>query len=69
MLQVNNPYANLNIPAHGGRDRHLALNVNNLQQIQTTLEKKNIPYTASESGRKAVFFRDPDNNVLELIES
>jgi len=69
MLQVDNPYANLNTPTHGGRDRHLALNINNLEQIKTILEKKNIPYTASKSGRKAVFFRDPDNNVLELIES
>ena len=68
MLQVDNPYAASVIPDHGGRDRHLALNISNLQQIQTILEHLNIPYTSSKSGRKALFFRDPDNNVLELIE-
>lgn len=32
------------------------------------LEKAGIQYTKSMSGRPAVFFRDPDQNVLEIAE-
>jgi glyoxylase I family protein len=69
MLQVNKPYAKHTIPEHGGKDRHLALNVTNLQEIRNTLEQMKIQYSSSKSGRHALFFRDPDNNVLELIEN
>jgi len=68
MLQVDNPYAKAMIPEHGGRDRHLALNITDLQKVIDTLEHMNVHYTVSKSGRNAIFFRDPDDNVLELIE-
>ena len=32
------------------------------------LEKAGVQYTKSMSGRPAVFFRDPDTNVLEIAE-
>ena len=28
-----------------------------------------IKYTASQSGRPAIFFRDPDENTLEVVET
>ena len=68
LMLVDNPYLSASIPEYGGRDRHLALNVDNLQVIQSTLEAMNIDYSSSKSGRKALFFKDPDNNVLELKE-
>jgi glyoxylase I family protein len=68
MMQVDNPYISVRTPEHGGRDRHLALNVDNLQEIKSVLEKMKVNYRSSQSGRKALFFKDPDNNVLELKE-
>ncbi|MFK5895136.1 MAG: VOC family protein [Pseudomonadota bacterium] len=68
LLQVDNPYTFVSIPEHGGRDRHLALNVDNLREIELILTKMQIAYSTSKSGRKALFCKDPDNNVLELIQ-
>ncbi len=55
-------------PAHGGRDRHLALMVTDMAQLITQLEQASISYTLSQSGRRALFCRDPDQNALEFIE-
>lgn len=55
-------------PEHGGRDRHACLGVASIQPIQQRLEAAGVPYTASKSGRAAIFFRDPDQNVLECVE-
>jgi Tol biopolymer transport system component len=30
--------------------------------------EQEIPFTASRSGRPAIFFRDPDCNTLEVVE-
>ncbi|MCK4950304.1 MAG: glyoxalase, partial [Gammaproteobacteria bacterium] len=54
---------------HGGRDRHIALLVDELESLRQALEKENINYTMSRSGRKALFCRDPDGNALEFIVS
>ncbi len=56
-------------PAHGGRDRHLALQVADLQALQQQLAAADIAYTASASGRAALFCRDADGNTLELLEA
>ena len=32
------------------------------------LEEGGVPYTLSASGRRALFFRDPDANTLEVVE-
>ena len=54
-------------PAHGGRDRHLALYVRDLEALARRLEAAGIPYTRSRSGRAALFCRDPDANALEFL--
>jgi glyoxylase I family protein len=57
-----------NRPAHGGRDRHLALVVSDLDTLITRLENADITVSKSKSGRKAAFCRDYDGNALELVE-
>ena len=54
---------------HGGRDRHLAMDVASLDEVVQALEAAGVAYTRSRSGRKALFCRDPDGNALELVES
>ena len=54
-------------PAHGGRDRHVALRVSDMQMLITRLDEAGIPYSLSRSGRSALFCRDPDQNALEFI--
>ena len=53
---------------HGGRDRHLALDVADLDAATTALAAAGIDYTLSRSGRRALFCRDPDGNAIELVE-
>jgi catechol 2,3-dioxygenase-like lactoylglutathione lyase family enzyme len=67
LLALPSPEEGLERPTHGGRDRHTALLVNDLDELIVRLEKAHIPYTASQSGRKAVFCRDPDGNALEFM--
>lgn len=55
-------------PAHGGRDRHLALLVGDLETLAQALARAGIACTRSRSGRTALFCRDPDGNALELIQ-
>ena len=68
LMELPNPDPVENRPEHGGRDRHLAMTVTNLDQIKTDLEQAGIAYTLSKSGRCALFCRDYDGNVIELIE-
>ena len=68
ILQLDNPDPTQGRPEHGGRDRHLALLVDDLSELEQRLEARHIPYTRSKSGRKALFCRDPDGNGVELIE-
>ena len=69
LLELPNPDPVTGRPGHGGRDRHLALSVEDLESLVTRLDEENIPYTRSKSGRAAVFCRDPDGNALELIQA
>lgn len=68
LLQVPNPYASVERPAHGGRDAHLALQVDDLEAVMTALDTAGIAYTRSRSGRNALFCRDPDGNALEFAQ-
>jgi len=68
LLQLPNPDPVSERPTHGGRDRHLALNVSDIYRLQKRLEEYAVPYSRSKSGRKALFCRDPDGNALEFIE-
>ncbi|KAK9843531.1 hypothetical protein WJX81_007638 [Elliptochloris bilobata] len=55
-------------PQHGGRDRHFCVGVESVAPLAARLEAAGIPFTRSMSGRAAIFFRDPDANVLEVAE-
>jgi glyoxylase I family protein len=68
LLQLPNPDAAAQRPEHGGRDRHVAFVVDDLQGLQTRLDVAGVPYTRSRSGRAALFCRDPDGNALEWIQ-
>jgi len=54
--------------AHVGRDRHVAFLVMNLSVIEKRLKRMSINFTRSQSGRLALFCRDPDGNGLEFIQ-
>ena len=68
LLEVANPDPIENRPEHGGRDRHLALQVSDLTEIIQRLENVGITYSKSKSGRAALFCRDFDGNAIELVE-
>ncbi len=68
LLELENPDPTKGRPEHGGRDRHVAFIVLDLDLIKQTLAKNNVKYTLSMSGRRALFCRDPDGNALEFIE-
>ena len=53
---------------HGGRDRHIALRVDDIAALKSKLDALGIAYTLSRSGRRALFCRDPDGNALEFVE-
>lgn len=68
LLQVPNPDPREGRPAHGGRDRHLAMSVRDLNGVVERLDRAGVGYSLSRSGRRALFCRDPDGNALEMIE-
>jgi len=68
LLELTNPDPVEDRPQHGGRDRHLALAVTNLDSLTGRLERAGIAFTRSRSGRRAIFCRDPDANAVELLE-
>ena len=69
LLELPNPDPVAERPQHGGRDRHTAVSVSDLDGFIRRLEQAGIPYTLSKSGRRALFCRDPDGNAWELLES
>jgi len=69
LMELPNPDPLRGRPEHGGRDRHIALLVSDVGQISKRLTEAGLPYTLSRSGRKALFCRDPDENVLEFVEA
>jgi len=68
LLELKNFDPTTGRPEHGGRDRHIALSVQELAPVKTVLDKNGIAYTLSKSGRKALFCRDPDGNALEILQ-
>lgn len=58
----------LDRPEHAGRDRHIAVEVDSVENLAKLLDRENIIYTMSRSGRRALFCRDPDGNGLEFVE-
>ena len=69
LMRIDNPYSGYALPAHGGRDRPLALALPDLERIRLRLEAAGIPQTVSRSGRRALFCRDPDGNAIELCQT
>ncbi|MBU1689563.1 MAG: VOC family protein [Gammaproteobacteria bacterium] len=68
LLALPNPDPVDGRPAHGGRDRHIALAINDLTALKQTLDLAGVAYTLSSTGRPALFCRDPDGNAIELIQ-
>lgn len=68
LMLLPDPEAGLQRPAHGGRDRHVALAVADFAKLIARLNRAGVAYTLSQSGRPALFCRDPDRNALEFIE-
>ncbi len=68
LLELPNPDPVAGRPAHGGRDRHVALLVEDLAALADRLTAAGVSCTRSRSGRQALFCRDPDGNAVELIE-
>lgn len=68
LLELPNPDPVSGRPAHGGRDRHLALLVSDIRSLRERLRMAGVGFTESKSGRRALFCRDPDGNTLEIIE-
>lgn len=52
-----------------GEDAHIALQVQDVEQLKQRLEQAKIVFTTSRSGRKAVFCRDPDGHALEFTQA
>jgi len=69
LMLLPNPETGLQRPSHGGRDRHVALAVSNLEELMRRLVEAGVAHTFSKSGRRALFCRDPDGNALEFIEA
>jgi glyoxylase I family protein len=69
LLELPNPDPVQGRPSHGGRDRHLALSVSDLDALVARLVAANVAHTTSRSGRRALFCRDPDGNALEFVET
>ena len=68
LLELPNPDPRSGRPEHGGRDRHTAMQVTDIEDLQIRLQEAGIQFTRSKSGRKALFVRDPDGNALEFVE-
>lgn len=68
LMGLPNPDAGSIRPEHGGRDRHIALAVKNMDALKARLDTAGVKYSVSKSGRAALFCRDPDANTLEFVE-
>lgn len=68
LMQLANPDAASIRPEHGGRDRHIALAVKNMDALKARFDAAGVNYSISKSGRVALFCRDPDANTLEFVE-
>ncbi len=68
LLELPNPDAESLRPEHVGQDRHTAIAINSIDDAIKLLEESTIAYTKSQSGRAALFFRDPDDNGIEFVQ-
>ena len=68
LLELENPDPTTGRPAHGGRDRHIAMLIDSFDALRDDFLQAGVEHTLSISGRRALFARDPDGNALEFIE-
>lgn len=68
LMRLPNPDSKDGRPEHGGKDKHVALVVDNLDALAERLEVAGVNISRSKSGRAAFFCRDPDGNALEFSE-
>lgn len=68
LMELPNPDPKEGRPKHGGRDRHACVSVKDVMKIKEVFDKADVPYTFSQSGRPALFARDPDGNALEFSQ-
>ncbi|CAN0071605.1 unnamed protein product [Ascophyllum nodosum] len=67
-MELPNPDPIDGRPEHGGRDRHVAFTIQDLEPLIGRLNKAGVIYTMSKSGRAALFCRDLDGNAFEFIQ-
>jgi glyoxylase I family protein len=69
LMLLPNPEADIERPVHGGREHHVALVVEDVKALAAQLLSAGVAFTLSQSGRSALFCRDPDDNALEFIQA
>jgi catechol 2,3-dioxygenase-like lactoylglutathione lyase family enzyme len=69
LMLLPNPDAGVERPLHGGRDRHVAFMVDDVKALAAHLLAAGVAFTLSQSGRSALFCRDPDDNALEFVQA
>jgi len=69
LMLLPDPDAGTERPVHGGRDRHVAFLVEDVKALAALLLSAGITFTLSQSGRSALFCRDPDGNALEFVQA
>ena len=69
LMSLPDPDAGTQRPVHGGRDRHVALMVDDVKALAARLLAAGVAFTLSQSGRQALFCRDPDGNALEFVQA
>ena len=68
LMKLPNPDSQDGRPDHGGRDKHIALVVEDIAKLEQKFVDADVKFTRSKSGRAAFFCRDPDGNALEFSE-
>lgn len=60
----------MDVPEKYSGYTHFALHIKSLEQAESLMDKLGIAITGrrSSDGEKAIFIRDPDRNVIELID-
>jgi len=69
LIQADTVPATAKPNVRGGRDRHIAFQVDDINHLIEILDSEGIEFERSRSGRAALFCRDPDGNALEFIDS
>ena len=69
LMLLPDPDAGAERPLHGGRDRHVAFMVDDVKTLAAHLLSAGVAFTLSQSGRSALFCRDPDGNALEFVQA